>query len=96
MRAVTRPLSELISSDGVTPDLNDIAGSDGFLFVRDGVGIAGRGIAARVPIDAAVGWLAAVDHRSTVNGIELIAMGSIPFRPGDDGDLVVPAVLVGK
>jgi isochorismate synthase len=96
MHAVTRPLAELISADEPTPDLNDIAGSDGFLFVRDGVGIAGRGIAARVPIDEAVGWLAAVNHRSTVDGIDPIAMGSVPFRPGADGDLVVPAVLVGK
>ena len=96
MHAVTRPLAELVSADEATPDLNDVAGSDGFLFVRDGVGIAGRGIAARVPIDEAVGWLAAVNHRSTVDGIDPIAMGSIPFRPGDNGDLVVPAVLVGK
>ena len=96
MYAVTRPLSELISADGATPDLNDVAGSDGFLFVRDGVGIAGRGIAARVPIDAAVRWLAAINHRSTVDGVTPRAIGSLPFRPGDDGDLVVPAVLVGK
>ena len=29
-------------------DLNDVARGDGFLFVRDGVGFAGRGVAARV------------------------------------------------
>ena len=29
-------------------DLNDVARGDGFLFVRDGVGLAGRGVAARV------------------------------------------------
>ena len=69
MHAVTRPLSELISSDRATPDLNDIAGSDGFLFVRDGVGVAGRGVAARVPIDESVGWLAAINHRSTVERV---------------------------
>lgn len=96
MHAVTRPLAELISPDGATPDLNDVAGSNGFLFVRDGVGLAGRGIAARVSIDEAVGWLAAIDHRSTVDGVRPLALGSVPFRPGDDGDLVVPSVLVGK
>ena len=42
MRAVTRPLEGEL-------DLNDVAGDDGFLFVRDGVGLAGRGVAARVP-----------------------------------------------
>ena len=46
MRARTVALVE-------TVDLNDIAGGDGFLFVRDGVGMAGRGVAARVPADQA-------------------------------------------
>ena len=32
-----------------TIDLNDFARGDGLLFVRDGVGIAARGIAAEVP-----------------------------------------------
>ena len=31
-------------------DLNDIARDDGFLFVRQGVGLAGRGVAARIPV----------------------------------------------
>ena len=36
-------------------DLNDIARGDGFLFVRDGVGLAGRGVAARVPVERGAG-----------------------------------------
>ena len=44
VRAVSRPLDRDV-------DLNDIARGDGYLFVRDGVGVAGRGVAARVPID---------------------------------------------
>ena len=43
MRAHTRPLLDDV-------DLNDVARGDGYLFVRDGVGIAGRGVAARVPL----------------------------------------------
>jgi len=46
MRAVTRPLLDAI-------ELDDLAASDGYLFVRDGVGIAGRGVAARVSADRA-------------------------------------------
>ena len=43
MRAVTRPLDREV-------DLNGFARGDGFLFVRDGIGVAGRGVAARVPV----------------------------------------------
>ena len=42
VRAISRPLDRDV-------DLNDIARGDGYLFVRDGVGVAGRGVAARVP-----------------------------------------------
>lgn len=93
MRAVTRPLSDIV---GTIPDLNDVAADDGVLFVRDGVGIAGRGVARRVAIDDAVDALAAIDHDSTVDGVAPLAIGSVPFLPGADGELIVPAVTVGK
>ena len=48
-------------------DLNDIARGDGYLFVRDGVGLAGRGVAARVPFDEAPAVLAAIDHVDTTS-----------------------------
>ena len=63
MRAVTRPLS---AYSDVAVDLNDVAGGDGHLFVRNAVGVAGRGVAARVPIDEAASFLAALPHDSTV------------------------------
>ena len=89
MRAVTRPLT------GPSPDLEDIAAGDGHLFVRDGVGIAGRGVAARVPIDEVPAFLAALDHDDEVGGHAPIALGSVPFEPGRPGELIVPALLVG-
>ena len=90
MRAVTVPLERDI-------DLNDIARGDGYLFVRDGVGFAGRGVAARVPVDDAVGYLAAIDHDDRVGGTNgPIALGAIPFLPWAPAELVVPAVVVGK
>ena len=73
-------------------DLNDVAGGDGFLFVRDGVGFAGRGVAARVPVDEALGVLAAIEHDDDVGGAGTgpIALGALPFLPGAPGELVIP------
>ena len=78
-------------------DLNDVARGDGYLFVREGVGFAGRGVAARVPIDETVEFLAAIEHDDGVghtNGP--IALGALPFLPGAPAILIVPAVVVGK
>jgi len=90
MHAVTVPLDTDL-------DLNDVARGDGYLFVRDGVGFAGRGVAARVPADEAVAFLAEIDHDDLVGGTNgPIALGALPFLPGAAGDLVVPQVVVGK
>jgi isochorismate synthase len=91
MRAVTRPLT-------VPVDLNDVAGSTGFLFVRDGVGIAGRGEVARVPIDHVEEFLASIKREDYVNvpGSGPVAMGVLPFIPGAPAEFVVPKVTVGK
>ena len=90
MRAVTVPLDTDL-------DLNDVARSDGYLFVRDGIGFAGRGVATRVPVDEAVSFLAAIEHDDRVGGTNgPIAMGAVPFLPGAEADLVVPQVTVGK
>jgi menaquinone-specific isochorismate synthase len=89
LRAVTEALPTAF-------DLNDVAGGDGYLFVRDGVGIAGRGVAARVSIDDAAELLASIAHDDGVGGRSPIAIGAVMFEPGRDATLVVPALLVGK
>ena len=90
MRAVTTPVDEEL-------DLNDVAADDGSLFVRDGVGFAGRDVAARVPIDEAVAFLAAIDHDDQVGDTPgPIAIGAVPFLPGSSATLTVPALIVGK
>ena len=89
MRAVTRRLEREI-------DLNDVAAGDGYLFVRDGVGIAGRGVAARVPLGNVAAALSAIDHVDEVGGVQPLAIGSIPFEPGAPCELVIPQVVVGK
>jgi isochorismate synthase len=78
-------------------DLNDVARNDGYLFVRDGVGYAGRGVAARVPVDEAVEFLNSIEHVDhTGNSAGPIAIGSIPFLPGSAAELIIPEVTVGK
>ena len=90
MRAVTVPLDTDL-------DLNDVARGDGYLFVRDGIGFAGRGVAARVPVDEAVEFLSSIEHDDRVGGTNgPIALGALPFLPGASAALVVPQVVVGK
>ena len=90
MRAVTRPFDGPI-------DLTDVARGDGYLFVREAVGFAGRGVAARVAVDEAVEFLAGITHDDQAGGTPgPIALGALPFRPGAPAELVVPAVVVGK
>jgi isochorismate synthase len=93
MKAVTRPLSAYTDAP---VDLNDIAGGDGMLFVRNAVGVAGRGVAARVPIDEVVAFLDELDHDSTVPGAGPVALGGVPFAPGAPADVMVPSVVVRK
>jgi isochorismate synthase len=91
MKAVTRRLERPV-------DLVAFAGTAGCLFVRDGVGIAGRGIATRLPLDGAQAVLAevAVDDEVQRPGTGAVAFGALPFSPGAGGELVVPAVAVGR
>ena len=89
MRAHTQPLLTDV-------DLNDIASGDGYLFVRDGVGLAGRGVAARIPLRDVSAALSSIEHTDDVGGLHPIAVGSIPFEPGTPCELVIPQVVVGK
>ena len=91
MRAVTRALERDL-------DLNDVAAATGFLFVRDGVGLAGRGVAATVDAAEIRDFLAAIEVDDTVGvpGTGPVALGAKPFVPGEPWSLVVPKVTVGK
>lgn len=91
MRAVTRHLDRDV-------DLNDIARGDGLLFVRDGVGVAARGVAARVSLAEAPSVLAAMDHDDAVGvpGSGPLALGVVPFLPGAPTELIIPPIIVGK
>jgi isochorismate synthase len=91
--AITRPLAELTD---IAVDLNDVAAGDGYLFVRDGVGLAGRGTAVRVDADDAARCLSAFDTDGSVDGHGPLALGVLPFLPGSPASLVVPEVTVRK
>ncbi len=92
LTATTRALP-----DDLVVDLNDVARSDGYLFVREGIGVAGRGVATRVGADDAATMLAGIAHEDPDrSGLGPIALGCVPFLPGSAAELVVPAVVVHK
>ena len=94
MRAVTR----IAEPDVAALDLNDVARGDGYLFVRDGVGIAGRGVAARGAgrRDRRPAGLDRPRRRDRVRraGPARDRVGAV--RAGQPGELVVPAVCLRK
>jgi isochorismate synthase len=93
MRAVTT----IAGGATATLDLSDVARGDGFLFVRDGVGLAGRGVAARVPSDDGPALLASIEHDDRAGGSGgPVAVGWVPYDPAGDGELVVPRVTLRK
>ena len=78
-------------------DLNDVAGGDGYLFVRDGVGFAGQGIAHSISVDTAADFLRTIDHdNQTSLDVGPIAIGNIAFQRMAPATLVVPRKVVGK
>jgi len=88
MRATTRRLERPV-------DLVAFAGSDGCLFLRDGVGLAGRGVAARVARAEVGGALAGIDVADG-DAHGPVAFGALPFLPGAGGELLVPAAVVRR
>lgn len=79
-------------------DLLELAGRDGVLLERSRVGVAGRGVAARVALHSIDEALAAieVDDPVSVPGTGPVAFGALPFRPGPRTELVIPEVVWGR
>jgi menaquinone-specific isochorismate synthase len=82
------------------PDLLAFAGEDGWVFERDGVGLAMRGVAARVAVRDVGACLAsiAVDDEVGLPGTGAIAATALPFDPdaATVADAVIPAVVLGR
>jgi menaquinone-specific isochorismate synthase len=90
-------------------DLLAVAGPDGFVFERGGLGVAGRGVAVRILVpggedrrvsgsQAASATLAQLPADDQVGGPGTgpLAFGALPFDPDADGELLVPALVVGR
>jgi menaquinone-specific isochorismate synthase len=93
-RFTTRPLSDFVDE---VPDLNDVAGDDGMLFVRDGTGFAGVASVARVPLSECAEFFvqSTIDDRVDAPGSRGVAFGWYPFT-GVGGEAIIPAICVGK
>jgi menaquinone-specific isochorismate synthase len=79
-------------------DLLELAGADGVLLERSRVGVAGRGVAARVTVGSVDDVLGAieVDDPVGVPGTGPVAFGALPFRPDPEAALVIPEVVWGR
>jgi len=79
-------------------DLLAVAGANGVLFEEHGAGLAGAGVAARIPVAEAEERLAAIVTEDEVGlpGCGPVAFAALPFTLTPDADLVVPQVVVGR
>ncbi len=102
LTATTRYLDE---ADAKALDLRLFAGDDGVLFVREGVGLAARGEALRIPMPRGTAQVSHVRDvfaaMTTDDAIERagsgpVAFGALPFTPGEPSFLVVPTFTVAK
>jgi len=81
-------------------DLADVAGDHGVLWERvDGVSLAGRGVAARLPVRLDEGSAALAGELGSIDAdgpCLPVAVGALPFSRSAPGELVVPAVVVRR
>jgi isochorismate synthase len=88
MKAVTRWLDADV----------DLLSAGDLLFERNRLGLAGRGVAMRVPLADADAALAAIEVDDTVGlpGCGPVAFGALPFDPHAPTELIVPAEIWGR
>ncbi|HEX3393033.1 MAG TPA: isochorismate synthase [Acidimicrobiales bacterium] len=102
----------LVSRTRVVPDVGDLLdslGHDGAAWLHDGGGLVTSGVAARVDVgpgpdrfrraaDDVAAVLEAIDSDDplALPGTGPLAVGALPFHSGAPGELVVPAVVVGR
>jgi len=95
MKAASFPLAHITDRE---IDLNDVAGANGFLFVREGIGFAAIGISARAHAAKARELLSAIEYSSddAPIGVGPIMFGSIPFDTTREADFILPTVTFCK
>lgn len=81
-------------------DLNDVCRGDGFLFVRDGIGHAGRGIVAtgtEIQIRDILSNISASTYQNPAHEApKPIAFGLVPFLPSENSTFFIPEVVFSK
>ncbi len=88
-------------------DLLAVAGGDGFVWEREGCGLAGRGVAARLVLDGddwrdGIGGVAAFLAEIEVTdggrdpGTGPVAVAALPFLCNDRAEVLVPALVAGR
>lgn len=90
--------TERLDVDPTELDLVTFAGRDGLLWRHDGISLAGRGTAVRVPVDRVDEVLDTIEVESDDvdrPGTGAVAVGALPFAPEAEGSLVVPEHMIG-
>ena len=78
-------------------DLNTVCRGDGFLFVRDGIGVAGRGIVCHVSEDEALTFLQTITpHQSSLSEHGPILFSLVPFTPARIAEFMLPRIMFRK
>lgn len=81
-------------------DLNDVCRGDGYLFVRDGVGVAARGVltvSTEAQVDEVLaGFTPADGSEPAPVGHGPVALGTVPFLPSQAAVFIVPHVVFTK
>lgn len=99
----TRPLP------GGVDDLLGRLAPDGFAWLRNGSGFVTAGVAARIPVGPGTGRFEQaaddlsrffgaiqIDDAVDVPGTGPLAVGALPFSDSSPGELIIPAVVVGR
>lgn len=74
-------------------DLNGVCRGDGFLFVRNNVGHAGRGVALECTNSTVAATLSSIEQVHTDVHVAPVAFGLIPFLPDSPARFFVPHML---
>lgn len=91
LHVCSRPLTTAL-------DLNAVCRGDGHLFVRDGIGVAGRGVAttcSQADVEEVLRGVSAVDE-GTDAACGVVAFGIKPFSRESYARFLIPEVLVQK
>ena len=77
-------------------DLTAVCAGDGFLFVQNNSGYAGRGIATTASGHTIADVLSSIEIAPESLPISPVAFGLVPFLPSDDAQFFVPQILFSQ